>query len=200
MSRWQPGARDRLEAAALELFTEQGFADTTVPQITARAGLTTRTFFRHFPDKREVLFAAEDELPGLVASLMTQAPPAAGPMALIAWGLDVVARTRFDGQREYLRTRRAVVHTDDGLRERELRKLSVLSTAITEAFRDRGFDPLTSTLSGQSAALVLDTAVDDWLDQDDPGPDGERPLTGFLHDTLAALRSLTAGDEPAVAG
>ena len=187
MSRWPPGTRQRLETAALELFTLQGFVDTTVPQITARAGLTTRTFFRHFPDKREVLFAAEDELPALVAALMAEAPAATSPMALIAWGLDVVARTRFDGQREHLGMRRAVIRTDEGLRERELRKLAVLSTAISEAFRTRGLDQLTSTLAGQSAVVVLDTAVDRWLDQD-----GERPLTDILHNTLAALRSMTA--------
>ena len=69
MGRWQPGARDRLEAAALELFLEQGFAATTVPQITARAGLTTRTFFRHFADKREVLFAREAEMPALAEKI-----------------------------------------------------------------------------------------------------------------------------------
>jgi len=60
----------------MELFTEQGFAETTVPQITARAGLTTRTFFRHFTDKREVLFAGEEELPVLVARLAAEAPSA----------------------------------------------------------------------------------------------------------------------------
>lgn len=187
MSRWPPGARQRLETAALELFTLQGFADTTVPQITARAGLTTRTFFRHFPDKRELLFGAEDELPAMVAAVMAQAPAALSPMALIAWGLDVVARTRFDGQREHVSMRRAVIRTDEGLRERELRKLDELSTAISGAFRSRGLDQLTSALAGQSAVIVLDTAVDRWLDQD-----GENPLTAILHTTLAALRSMTA--------
>ena len=60
MGRWEPDARDRLERAALELFVEHGFDPVTVPEITARAGLTTRTFFRHFADKREVLFADAD--------------------------------------------------------------------------------------------------------------------------------------------
>lgn len=78
-SRWQPNARERLERAAVELFLEQGFAETTVPQITARAGLTTRTFFRHFADKREVLFAVEEEIPGLVARLVAEAPASFWP-------------------------------------------------------------------------------------------------------------------------
>jgi len=81
MGRWQPGARERLERAALELFLEQGFAETTVLRITARAGLTTRTFFRHFVDKREVLFAGEEEMPALVERLMAEAPATLGPMA-----------------------------------------------------------------------------------------------------------------------
>ncbi len=185
MSRWLPDARDRLEGAALDLFTEQGFADTTVPEITARAGLSTRTFFRHFADKRDVLFAAEEGLPGVVASLMAEAPAAATPLTLIAWGLDVIARTRFVGQWEHLRKRRTVVQTDEGLRERELRKLAVLAAAIADSFRGRGLDELTSTLAGRYAATALDTALDRWLDQD-----VERPLTDYLHHTLAALHAL----------
>src|SRR5580692_4264648 len=99
MSRWQPDARERLERAALQLFTEQGFAATTVPQITARAGLTTRTFFRHFADKREVIFGG-DEIPALATRLMAEAPPSLTPMTLIIRGLRTVAETRFEGRRE----------------------------------------------------------------------------------------------------
>jgi len=189
VSRWQPGTRDRLESAALELFTEQGFADTTVPEITARAGLTTRTFFRHFADKREVLFAVEDGLPGVVASLMAEAPASATPVVLVAWGLDLVARTRFTDQWEHLRRRRAVIQTDPGLQERELRKLAVLSTAIADSFRSRGLDELTSTLAGRYATTALATALDRWLDHD-----AEQPLTDHVRDTLHALHALTAGE------
>jgi len=189
VSRWQPGTRDRLESAALELFTEQGFADTTVPEITARAGLTTRTFFRHFADKREVLFAVEDELPAVVASLMAEAPASATPVALIAWGLDLVAKTRFTGQWEHLRRRRAVIQTDPGLQERELRKLAVLSTAIADSLRTRGLDELTSTLAGRYATTALATALDRWLDHD-----VEQPLTDHMRDTLHALHALTADE------
>jgi AcrR family transcriptional regulator len=185
MSRWQPNASDRLERAAVELFVEQGFAETTVPQITARAGLTTRTFFRHFADKREVLFAGEEELPALVARLMADAPASLGPMMLIAQGLETVAATRFEGRLEYLRKRRAVIQADEGLRERELRKLSILSEAISRGFRDRGVDDLTSTLAAQIAVTVFSVAVSRWLDQD-----GEQPLSELTHDTLRAVRSL----------
>ena len=187
MSRWQPNARGRLERAAIELFVEQGFAETTVPEITARAGLTTRTFFRHFADKREVLFAVEEELPALVARLMADAPASLGPMTVIAWGLETVAATRFEGQLEYLRTRDAIIQSDEGLRERELRKLSVLSEAIRLGFLNRGVDELTSTLAAQTAVTVFDVAMGRWLDQD-----GERPLSELVRETLGALRSVTA--------
>jgi len=187
VSRWQPDAQERLERAALELFIEQGFAQTTVPQITARAGLTTRTFFRHFADKREVLFTGEEELPALVARLMADAPASLGPMLMIAQGLETVAATRFEGRREYLRARRTVVQADEGLRERELRKLSVLSGAISRGFVDRGVDELSATLAAEIAVTVLSVAVSRWLDQD-----AAQPLSAFVHDTLNALQSMTA--------
>ena len=187
MSRWQPNARGRLERAAIELFIEQGFAETTVPQITARAGLTTRTFFRHFADKREVLFTVEEEFPALVSGLMADAPASLSPMALIVQGLEIIAVTRFEGQREYLRTRRSVIRSDEGLRERELRKLSVLSEAIILGFLNRGVDELTSTLAAQIAVTVFGVAIDRWLDQDE-----EQPLSDLVHDTLRTLRWVTA--------
>ena len=185
MSRWEPNARQRLERAALDLFVEVGFAEATVPQITARAGLTTRTFFRHFADKREVLFAAEQELPALVARLMSEAPASLTPMMLVERGLQTVAATRFEGNLDYLRTRRAVVQADEGLRERELRKSSVLADAIRREFLNRGTDELTATLIAQVAVTVLGVSVDRWLDQD-----GKQPLTQLVHETIGALQSV----------
>lgn len=190
MSRWEPDPRDRLVRAALDLFTEQGFTETTVPQITARAGLTTRTFFRHFPDKREVLFAHEEHLPALVAQVMADAPAWLSPMTLISQGLRTVAATQFEGRREYLRTHRAVVQADEGLRERELRRLSILSEAVSRGFRNRGVDDLTATLAAHIAVTTLTVAVSRWLDQDTP-----QPLPELIDDTLTALRSVAA-DRP----
>ena len=73
MGRWEPDARGRLEQAALELFEERGYARTTVGDIASRAGLTERTFFRYFTDKREVLFSGS----GAVESLMVESIAAA---------------------------------------------------------------------------------------------------------------------------
>ncbi len=189
MVRWQPNARERLERAALELFLTNGFQETTVPQITARAGLTTRTFFRHFVDKREVLFGAERELPALVARLLAEAPATLEPMTLIEQGLQTVAKTRLEGQHDYLRARRTVVQADEGLRERELRKLSVLAEVIKMGLRHRGVNEVTAAVAAQVAVTVFDVAVNRWLDQD------TEPLTQLLHDTLAALQSLVGGSD-----
>ncbi|WP_432827379.1 TetR/AcrR family transcriptional regulator [Dactylosporangium sp. CA-092794] len=188
MSRWEPNARERLERAAVELFVEQGFAETTVPQITARAGLTTRTFFRHFADKREVLFAADEEIPDFAEQFLAEAPPALGPMAVIAEGLEKVAAARFEGRLDYLRTRRAVIQADEGLRERELRKLSALAEAMQRGFRRRGLDDLAAMLAAQLAATVLSVTITRWLDQDG----ADQPLSALVRDTLRALRSLAA--------
>jgi uncharacterized membrane protein affecting hemolysin expression len=143
-----------------------------------------------------VLFAGEEELPALAAQLVTDAPVSLGPMMVIAQGLEIVAATRFEGRLEYLRTRRAVIQADEGLRERELRKLSALSEAISQGFRKRGVDELTATLAAQLAVSVFNVMISRWLDQD-----GEQPLSELVHDTLRALRSITAdrAEQPHIA-
>ncbi|WP_062428451.1 TetR/AcrR family transcriptional regulator [Herbidospora daliensis] len=187
MSRWQPGTRERLEQAALELFAEQGFTETTVPQITARAGLTTRTFFRHFADKREVLFSGEESVPGQVARLMAAAPPSLGPMDLIAEGLAPALVELFEGRSlDYLLRRRAVIDAEPALHERELRKWALMSEALEQGFRDRGADQLTARLAAELAVTAIRTAVTRWLDRD-----GEPGLPEAIEETLAAMKRLT---------
>ena len=191
MGRWQPGARERLESAALELFVEQGFTETTVPQITARAGLTTRTFFRHFADKREVLFAREEGVPALVEKLMAEAPASLGPMGVVAYGLEAFATTVFEGRAEYLRRRHMVIETDAGLRERRLQKLATMSEAIRLGFQQRGTDALTAALAAELAMTVFRVAITRWLARDD-----DRRLSEIIAETLSALR-VVAADIPA---
>lgn len=191
MSRWRPGAQQRLAAAALELFTEQGFANTTVPQITARAGLTTRTFFRHFADKREVLFEAGGDMPALIRAQMAAAPPGLDPMTLIEAGLREVAEHRFEGLHDYLRTRRAVIRSDNGLGERELRKSAVLANAITAGFQRRGLHPLHAAVAAHIAVMSLQLAIDEWLDQEHPDP-----LATHVSTTLNTLRSIATHPSP----
>src|ERR1700745_1930889 len=119
MSRWEPNARGRLEQAALQLFIERGFDETTVAEIAQRAGLTERTFFRHFADKREVLFWGQDTLIGLVTAHTAGAPNAASPFDAVGEALRAVGEI-FEGRREHARRRQAVVAANPGLQEREL--------------------------------------------------------------------------------
>ena len=188
MSRWQPDARQRLERAAIELFTQQGFAATTVPQITARAGLTTRTFFRHFADKREVLFGG-DEIYAFATRLIAEAPPSLDPMTLITRGLETVAETRFEGRRDDMRERRAIIRLDDGLRERDLRKRAALRDAIRAGLVARGTGTFTATLLAEVSVTVLFVALDEWLDQD-----GDRKLAEIILGTLADLQAALTVD------
>lgn len=187
MGRWQPGARERLEQAALDLFLEQGFTETTVPQITARAGLTTRTFFRHFADKREVLFAGEELVPERVARLMAQAPPSLGPMELITESLAPTAAELFEGRSlDYLLRRRTAIDAEPALHERELRKFSLMSQALEQGFRNRGADDLTALLAAEIAVTTLRIAATRWLNQH-----GDPDLQTTINQTLAAMRHLT---------
>ena len=181
MGRWEPDTRDRLERAALELFVDHGFDAVTVPEITARAGLTTRTFFRHFADKREVLFADADQMPILATSLVLGAPPDLGPMDVFAQGLATLAKA-FEGRLPQLKKRRAVIDGNDGLRERELRKMERLVDAIAEAFRRRGVDDLTAAVVAETAVGVVKVALRRWIESD-----GDEPLLAVLTDSLARI-------------
>ncbi|MYV46737.1 TetR family transcriptional regulator [Streptomyces sp. SID2888] len=182
MSRWADDARERLERAAIELFLERGFTATTVPEITARAGLTTRTFYRHFSDKREVLFGG-GEIAAWAADMIAEAPASWAPMRIIAEGLAEVAASRFEGRREELRALRQVVRSDDGLRERELRKWADLTEASRVAFVTRGIEPVRAALLAQIGIVMLRVSVEDWLGRDD-----DRALTAILRDAFTALR------------
>jgi AcrR family transcriptional regulator len=188
VSRWQPDARQRLERAAIELFVQQGFAATTVPQITARAGLTTRTFFRHFADKREVLFGGA-EIPALATRLIAEAPPSLDPLTLIVSGLETVAETRFEGRREDIRERRDIIRSDEGLRERDLHKRAAVRDAIKAGLVGRGTGTTTATLLAEISVTVLYVALDEWLDQD-----GDRTLAEIILEVLAELRATLGMD------
>jgi AcrR family transcriptional regulator len=188
MSRWQPDTRERLAAAALELFQSQGFAETTVPEITARAGLTTRTFFRHFADKREVLFAEEDELPALVTRIIREAPADRSPLQVVEDGFPEVVASQFAEGRNTLRARKRIILSDAGLQEREMRKVQAMQEAVRAGFVERGSDPLTAVLVAHATATVFGVSIGRWLSDDAADPD----LAAVLRDTLAAFRRVMA--------
>lgn len=184
MSRWEPNARGRLERAALDLFLERGFDEVTVPQITAEAGLTTRTFFRHFADKREVLFADADAMPAMAAQLVRRSPPELGPIAVISQGLPQLSSVAFEGRFAELVKRKAIVDGNDALRERELRKMEKLVDAIAAAFRERGTDPFTAAIIAEISVGVVKTAMRRWFDSE-----GAEPLAGLMSDSIEHLRA-----------
>lgn len=166
MGRWRPAARERLRRAALELFAEQGFTATTVPEITARAGLTTRTFFRHFPDKRAVLFD-DDELAALAERLIADIPPSVAPVAMILDGLRTISVEQFDPRRDDIRLLRDLVRLDESVRERDLRKRAMISEIVRDGLIVRGTDRATAAVVGEVSVMILYLAIDDWLDRDD---------------------------------
>ncbi|HXA59786.1 MAG TPA: TetR family transcriptional regulator [Streptosporangiaceae bacterium] len=176
----------------MELYVERGFDETTVAEIAKRAGLTERTFFRHFADKREVLFAGEELVPDRVARLMAEAPPSLGPMELITEGLAPTAAEIFEGRGlDYLLRRRAAIDAEPALHERELRKFSLMSQALEQGFRDRGVDDLTAQLAAEIAVTTLRIAVTRWLNQH-----GDPDLPATINQTLAAMRHLTNTPSP----
>jgi AcrR family transcriptional regulator len=188
VTRWAPDARGRLERAAIELFTEQGFAATTVPQIAERAGLTTRTFFRHFADKREVLFAG-DEIPETASALMRSAPAGLDPLALASERLRIVAATTFEGRRAAVRRVRALIDSEPALHERDLQKRSALAVAVRQGFVARGEDAVRSAIAADVVVSALHIALDRWLD--DPADDeAAPPLADVIDEVLAAYGTL----------
>jgi len=180
--RWAPDARGRLERAAFELFSEQGYSATTVPQITARAGLTARTFFRYFADKREVIFGG-NEVPEAAACLIRAAPPEAEPMEVIRLVLNDVATNRFHGQRDETAAWRRIINSDDSLRDRDARKRADLVLAAKAAFVERGESELDATMFAEAGALVFYVALDAWLAEPEP-----RPMADTVVDVLNLLR------------
>jgi AcrR family transcriptional regulator len=164
MARWQPNASERLVAAALDLFEERGYENTTVIDIAGRAGLTKSTFFRHFPDKREVLFGG-DTMAGLLADGIAEAPPGTTPLEAVAHALDALGRKTFTAdRREFTARRRAVLAANPELREREALKGLGLTAAMAEALERRGVPDPASRVAAQLGALVMTIAYERWSD------------------------------------
>jgi AcrR family transcriptional regulator len=164
----------------MELFAERGFTATTVPEIAEAAGLTTRTFFRHFADKRDVLFLRERELPTVVAQLVAAAPPGLDPLALVMSGLETVAAGELQRWRIDIAARRAVVRSEPQLRERERLKSAVLTDAMQDALVQSEVTPADAALAASIGSALFDAALEQWL----AGPDDI-----LLVDVLRAMRT-----------
>jgi AcrR family transcriptional regulator len=188
MARWEPDARGRLVEAALALYGENGYENTTVAEIAQRAGLTERTFFRHFADKREVLFDGGSALQELIVSVVADAPGPLAPIDAAAAGLEAAGEQFFvPERRDFAGRRQAVIASNPELQERELTKLAALSTAIADALRRRGVEDPAATLTAEVAIAVFRTAFERWID--------ETNRYGFpelVRDSLDQLKALTA--------
>ncbi|MEV6206279.1 helix-turn-helix domain-containing protein [Kitasatospora sp. NPDC051914] len=191
MGRWEPNARGRLAQAALELYAEQGYERTTVVEITARAGLTERTFYRHFADKREVLFFGTEMVKDLLARTVAGVPADASAMDTVSAALEALG-AEFQENAERVRLRDAVVSAHAELRERELIKLAGLAGTMADALRDRGTPEPAATLAAETGIAVFKVAFARWISE--PGrPD----LPGILRASIAELRNVLAERAPA---
>jgi AcrR family transcriptional regulator len=187
MSRWEPNARGRLEQTALELYGERGFEQTTVTEIATRAGLSERTFYRHFADKREVLFWGAGSLQELFVSTVAGAPESATPIEAVAAALQAAAAAFPPERRGHAQRRQAVIAANPGLQERELIKLATLAAAIADALRGRGVTDPAASLTAEAGVAVFKVGFERWIDDAN-----HAELADLFNESLEELRAVTA--------
>ena len=163
MARWEPDASGRLVEAAMQLYRERGFDQTTVADIAARAGLTERTFFRYFADKREVLFSGSHMLQDFLVDKVAQAPPSMRPLDAVARAVAASGEI-FEPRRDFARHRQALIIAHPELHERELIKFAALSSAVGEALRRRGVPAPAASLAADAGMTIFKRAFQSWLD------------------------------------
>ena len=189
MARWAPGARERLVVAAVDLFNEHGYDDTTVTQIAERAGVTKSTFFRHFPDKRELLVAGQETLSRLLADGITEAPTEATPLQAVAAGLRRASETMTPANRELGPRLRAAVDASTELQERDALKSVGLAAAMTDALLQRGAPDPTARLAAELGVLAFKRGYGSWSES---APDEAGELATHALAALEDLRQASA--------
>ncbi len=187
MPRWEPNARERLVEAALELFEARGFEQTAVADITARAGLTERTFFNCFSNKREVLFYGAEKLEVFLVESVASAPASGSAMEVVAAALGAVARAsdEWPGFAEFARRSDALLHIQAELRERELAKLASLGAAMAGALRRRAVSAPQARLAAEVGIAVFKVAFERCMSDRK-----RRKLALHLRDAMADLARL----------
>jgi AcrR family transcriptional regulator len=194
VARWEPNARGRLEQAAMELYAERGFEQTTVAEIAARAGLTERTFFRHYADKREVLFGGSAQLADRLSAAVAGADSMT-PFGAVAAALEEVGALMQESRgRDFARARRSIIAANSELQERELIKLASWADTLAGALRDRGVDDRAATLAAQTGVAVFHVAFGRWV-----GDDDERGLPELIRESLGELKALTDAEHQPIA-
>jgi AcrR family transcriptional regulator len=184
MGRWQPDAQGRMISAALELFHERGFDQTTAGDIAEKAGVTERTFFRHFTDKREVLFDGAHTMERTVHDETAAAPPALSPLDAALAGMTAAGALLAD--RHPFSVRRArIIAANPSLQERELLKLAAMTEATTKALHERGVPEPVASLAAHSAVTVFQVAFARWVAEEEPPSFGD-----CVAEAATALRAL----------
>src|ERR1700761_2182779 len=189
MARWEPGARERMVLAAVDLFTEQGYDATTVAQIAERAGVTKSTFFRHFPDKRELLVAGQETLSRLLAEGIAEAPAGASPLEAVAAGLERASTVMSPISRELAPRLKAAVAASAELRQRDALKTVSLAAAMTAALVARGVPDPTAALASELGVLAFKRGYAEWSEG---ARDAEDELAGYTRAALDELRAASA--------
>jgi AcrR family transcriptional regulator len=176
----------------MQLYVERGFEQTTVADIAQRAGLTARTFFRYFADKREVLFAGSAALEAALVRALEEAPAEAGPIEAVAAALDAAA-AMLGRHRDFSRQRYNVIEANAELRERELTKMASLSAALAGGLRRRGVPEPDASLAAEAGIVVLRVAFERWVSEPDQGEptQSEGDLARLMRESLDRLKDLT---------
>ena len=188
MARWEPDARGRLETAAMELFQERGYVETTVEDIAARAGLTERTFFRHFADKREVLFSGSKELVKGIVDRIERTPPEVGPLDTVAAAFEAAgAELQELRDLRFVRARYALVIKHTEIQERELIKLASLAVAVTKALHARGVSEPAASLAAEAGVAVFKIGFERWVSEKKP-----QDFAAHIRAAVDALKAVAA--------
>ena len=187
MPRSGKDARRRLQQATLELFRERGYDATTTAEIAARAGVTERTFFRHFPDKREALFDGEEAFRDALSDAVAAAPEGLGPMDALLCAFRSV-EPMLERNRPFTEPRQEIIARTPPLQERVLTKTANLTGALSAALGRRGVEDGLATLAAQVGMAALGYAAKAWFDDPMPGLDAHlRRAFDRLHHLLPTL-------------
>lgn len=189
MSRWEPDAKGRLQRAAMTLFLERGYAEVTVADITEQAGLTKRSFFNHFVDKREVLFADAEAFQRSLTEPLAALDPAMGPLQAATTAL-THAGLSLAGYGQAAAARRDLIASSTELQERNLVKMASLTKALQDGLTARGTPPRTARFTAHAAITVFNAAYDDWIDH----PDAD--FTALMNQALDELRNAIDRPKP----
>lgn len=173
----------------MALYVERGYEQTTVADIAERAGVTARTFFRYFSDKREVLFAGSADLQKQMMAALEAAPSDARPLEVVAAALEA-AGAAIGGNHEFSRQRSEVINANAELRERELIKLDSLGAALADGLRARDVPDPRAGLAAEAGIAVFRVGFERWVSG--AGTRASGSLAEVLRAGMDDLRALAA--------